>query len=271
MTSYYEKSKRGFNENYSAFDGTAKNFWKSLIRAHNETEAKELKRLMEASSLSHAQAQRLFVYALRNCSDDGFLFIKRNLLMDFYGTRTLDRVIELVEKLLTFDAEDERQQYLTHRFCEQRIARDGEVIEVADGHFKLLHHFISCSKEELEMSLKFIRSFCVNYPFGSREEADDIAKLCYSAEKAQWQTEELLDREYDSLVKRDSVNELKDEIYKRPLQRLDAAEEQLSKWLERVKEEKNRLHQSDDDNFDVKTMGLSIADIIEETEMESIK
>ena len=68
-----------------------------------------------------------------------------------------------------------------------------------------------------------------------------------------------------------SLNELKDEIYKRPLQRLDAAEEQLSKWLERVKEEKNRLHQSDDDNFDVKTMGLSIADIIEETEMESIK
>ena len=256
MTSYHERTKLSFSQNYTRYEGTAKNFWKEMIHAYTEEDAKELKRLMDASSLSHAQAQRLMIYALKNCSDDGFMFITRKFFSNLYGPRTLDHIMFTIEALLHMSKEEKLQ----HLMEEYGRSEDSE------GSLKFYSHLMRCTEEEYELTARFVNNFCASYPFGPAEDAHEIRSMSWEAYQAQWQVEELLDKEFDTIQKDAAIENTRNEILKRPIKRLEDSEEYLQKILAEVKQKKDELKSKTGDTVTLHEMGVDITSIIENME-----
>ena len=250
--------KTKFNETYSNYDGTAKNFWRDIINAHNEDEAKELKRLMDASSLSHAQAQRLMVYALRNCSDEGFLFIKRNLLKDFYGAHTLNKVIQFLSVLLELSTEER---------IDQILEKLGAAPENASSKF--CTYLLQCNEEDLKRTINFVSSFCVDHPFRSLDEVDEMNDLGYTLYKAQMQMDEVVDNNIASLMKQGAIEETTEILLNRPIERLKDSKEYLLKVGKAVDLKIEKLKSETGEEVSIYDMGADLPSVIKEMEKDN--
>ena len=155
--SYTTKRNFGWNQHLTAWLGNAKNFWKRNVVAKNESEARELKNLMDASSLSHFQAKKLAIYALANPSDEYWAFAMKQLNPRKISHRAWFTVMEVINLLKTVN---------NYHDWVDVLQRDYQNLpSTIISTFAQLYEFKETNPKDWELFYKFITNRHYLHPF----------------------------------------------------------------------------------------------------------
>lgn len=162
----FRKKSNTFKNDYTVFDGSAKQFWKKMIYCSSEEEKRELDTLLNATSLSHAQAQRLMNFAHSNPTDEGRLYninhVMRGCGWDqqiIEDTMTILKLILLRQRHALDSSYEHAYDYV------MEVARNPETpSQLSEAIYKAY----SMDPNELEGILSFVETFDVLYPFAKR-------------------------------------------------------------------------------------------------------
>lgn len=173
-TMSFRKKSNTFKNDYTVFDGSAKQFWKKMIYCSSEEEKRELDTLLNSTSLSHAQAQRLMNFAHSNPTDEGRLY---NINHVMRGCGWDQQIIEYTMNILKLIMLQQR-----HALDSSNQDSYDYVMEVArnpETPSKLseaIYKAYSINPNELEGILSFVETFDVLYPFAKRP-VDDLTTI----------------------------------------------------------------------------------------------
>lgn len=172
--SYHKKQKLSYSDDATYYEGNAKNFWRDSIFATNPEEARELRKLMNASSLSHNQAKQLADYALQNPTNNFVIYAAYNLFRGLVEEETFEEIMWVLDMLL------DRQ---TDKILERMGLRPNQYPTAFIAKVELLAKSPS-NDENIRQARDFINTCRYMFPFdkGTAMDRENIGDISYRLE-----------------------------------------------------------------------------------------